>query len=82
MESSVQFVPECMVCHVRQAVSLLERSGVEPDVSGPVTKAVFQYLATTDLGLPNPVISARVQDIVRGATCVDDPYATEKKRAN
>lgn len=82
MTRANQFVPECVACHVRQAVSLLARSGAQDGVAQPVLRAVLKYLATADFNVSNPVLGAHVAGLVREATGVDDPYVEDKRRAN
>ncbi len=72
--------PDCVGCLVRQAMSTLSRTMPEGPERTLAIRNVLLESTALDFDLPPPVLTGRLQAVLRGITKVDDPYLGEKRR--
>jgi uncharacterized protein with ATP-grasp and redox domains len=72
--------PDCVGCLVRQAMSTLARTMPEGPERFLAIRNILLESTALDYDLPPPVLTGRLQAVLRGITKVDDPYLGEKRR--
>ena len=72
----------CYHCLIRQAVSVLEVNGIDPQLQFNAMKNVLGYLAEADEGLSPSQIAGETNRILREVTKFDDFYLEEKQTSH
>jgi len=72
---------DCYPCFLQQALTAARFTGADETAQHALLQEVLRAMATFELTCTPPELSARVHDIVRAHTHVEDPYR-EAKRAS
>jgi hypothetical protein len=73
---------DCLPCFVAQAISALERCGLDEPAFQETMRAVLGELARVDFAVPPPAVVRNLYRLIRQATGTTDPYAAEKQHSN
>ena len=78
----MKLTPECYPCIIRQAVTAVKSTGVDPDIQFQALNEVLHILATSNSQLSPSDIAGDTNRVIREITGVDDFYQEEKKASH
>lgn len=76
----MNFNLECIVCDIKQVISVMDMLNVEPDIKEQTMKEVLRYLSTESYKKVNPEILGNIWAIITKNTSNEDPYKSIKEK--
>ena len=76
----MKITTECIPCFVKQAFEAAQSAGLDAEATEAMVKKTLRHIAEIDWKQSPPLMGRDIQNMLKQATGLKDPYATRKKQ--